>query len=189
MKAAIDPETYIVDPSMPAFSGRESEEEKFCPLVKKSLKETETREDPQQRESATLRVDPGREQKPPIEIQLDSCGESTSFDDADLRNIISNNSSSGISVTSSEYVRICPSDFCAHDYTGRTGDSGLGLSLKDVLVAPPTAVNDSNIESDGKNESDVPLAHLDPVQNMEIHSSTHQLDSASTEWSKREPVC
>jgi hypothetical protein len=81
----------------------------------------QTKEDQQQTESADVRVDLGREDRPPIEVQLDR-GESTCTDDADVRNVrkISDNSSSGISVTSSEHITICPSDFCSNDYTGRS---------------------------------------------------------------------
>ena len=176
-----------MDPSKPAFTGSESEEEHFCQLVKKSAEETETKEHQQKTESAEVRVDLGREDRPPIEVQLDR-GESACTDDADLRNVrkISDNSSSGISVTSSEYIRICPSDFCSNDYTGRTGDSGLGLSQKDALVALPTTVSESTVvqtESDCKNESDASLSQSDSVKPMEMYSSTHQIDSASAESS------
>ena len=194
MKGSIDSKAHIVDPATPAFLLIESEEETFYRLVK-NVEETEheARKIQQQRESATVDLtSSGGEQQPSVQDQFDY-GEATGFDGVTVRKT-SDNSSSGISVTSSEYIRFGPSQCCSTDCTGRTSDSGLGwtsssLGLKDVLVSTPSVIGDANvlqIESDYKKESGVPkpaLLESDVTQLSETHSSTHHLTYASTERS------
>ena len=184
MKASIDSEAHIVDPSVPAFSGMELEEEKFYRLVKKNVEETEAT-----KIQGVDLISSGRDEcQPPVHVQL-VYGEAS--DDINVSRI-SDISSNGISATStsSEYIRSGPSECFSTDCTGRTCDSGLGwasssLGLTDVLVSPPSAVSGDNvvqIESECKTEPGVPklaLSESFAMQPTEICSSTHRLTSAN----------